>query len=208
VQEKVVFWNSLISILRIMPRNAIETQKRILTAAYRLFYKRGFARVSMDAVAEASGVTKRSVYYHFESKDALVAAVLQNQQSHALALVESWGNKPAVSPAKFLSNLFLELERWTTGAHWRGSGYTRLTMELADLPGHPARKAARQHKRAVEDWLAVKLSDLGALHPERLARETMLLIEGSLSLILIHGEAGYASAAAKVAEKLAGKDFR
>lgn len=191
-----------------MPRNSIETRKRILTVAYRLFYKRGYARVSMDAIAEAAGVTKRSVYYHFESKDALVAAVLKNQQSHALALFESWDNKPAGSVTEFLSNLFLELEHWATGTQWRGSGYTRLTMELADLPGHPARKAARQHKRAIEDWLTAKLSALGAKHPERLARETMLLIEGSMLLILIHAEPGYASAAAKAAKKLAAQSSR
>ncbi len=159
--------------------------------------------MSMDAIAQASRVTKRGIYYHFNSKDALISAVLENQQSHALALFESWGKKPASSPAEFLSNLFAELERWSNGAHWRGSGYTRLTMELADLPGHPARKAARQHKRAVEDWLTGRLSDLGAQQPELLARETMILIEGTLSLILIHGETSYARTAARVAEKLA-----
>ena len=189
-----------------MPRNSIETRKRILTVAYRLFYKRGFTRVSMDAIAEAADVTKRSVYYHFESKDALVSAVLKDQQSHALALFERWSNKPAGSVDVFLSNLFSELERWAASPQWRGSGYTRLTMELADLPGHPARKAAREHKRAIEDWLALKLTDLGARHPKRLARETMLLFEGSMSLILIHAEPGYASAAAKAAAKLAGKN--
>ena len=190
-----------------MLRKSIETQKRILAVAYRLFYQKGFTRVSMDAISEAADLTKRSVYYHFESKDALVSAVLKDQQSHALALFESWSNKPVGSAAEFLSNLFEELERWAAGTKWRGSGYTRLTMELADLPGHPARKAARQHKRALEDWLAIKLSKLGAQHPKRLAGETMLLIEGSLSLILIHGETGYASLAAIAAKKLAGKDL-
>lgn len=186
-----------------MPRNSVETRRRILTAAYRLFYKKGFTRVSMDAISAAAKITKRSVYYHFESKDALVAAVLRDQQSHALALFESWSSKPANSVAEFLVNLFSELERWAASSQWRGSGYTRLTMELADLPGHPARKAAREHKRAVENWLAQKLSNLDAQQPESLAREIMLLIEGSLSLILIHGDIKYASAAAKAAEKLA-----
>jgi hypothetical protein len=81
-------------------------------------------------------------------------------------------------------------------------------MELADLPGHPARKAARRHKRAVEEWLTVKLSALGATEPKRLAREVILLIEGSLSLVLIHGDTGYASAAARAATKLANKKLR
>lgn len=191
-----------------MPRDGTDTRDRILDAAYRRFYQRGFARVSMDCISEASGVTKRSVYYHFESKDELVAAVLQRQQAQALALFERWGAKPASSPAEFLANVFAEMKRWAKAPGWRGSGYTRLTMELADLPGHPARKAARRHKRAVKDFLQVKLSGLGASDPELLAREVMLLIEGCLSLMLIHGDRSYASAAAQAAIALAKSNAR
>jgi AcrR family transcriptional regulator len=156
----------------------------------------------MDAIAAASGLTKRSIYYHFESKDALVYAVLQDQQMHALTLFESWSPKPTHTAAEFLTNFFDELGAWAGSANWRGSGFTRLTMELADLPGHPARKAARQHKRAIEDWLAVKLKDLDARRPQHQAREVALLIEGALSLILIHGNTDYAAAAGEAAAKL------
>jgi len=76
-------------------------------------------------------------------------------------------------------------------------------MELADLPGHPARRAAHQHKAAVEGWLAERLAALGARRPEELAREVMLLTEGCLSLILIHGDPGYAEAGARAAVRLA-----
>jgi AcrR family transcriptional regulator len=186
-----------------MSRNATETRKRILTAAYRLLYRCGYARTSMDDIAAASGVTKRSIYYHFASKDDVVRAVLQEQQSHALALFESWCSQTDANPGVFLWNLFMQLGRWAEIPRWRGSGYTRLTMELADLPGHPARNAAHQHKQAVEDWLAAKLASLGAGDSKRLARETMLLVEGSLSLILIHGDPSYALAAGMAARKLA-----
>jgi AcrR family transcriptional regulator len=186
-----------------MPRDGGKTRSRILKAGYELFYKRGFARVSMDAIAAASGVTKRSLYYHFESKDDLVRAVLQEQQAHAMSLFEGWGQHPAAAPAEFLANLFAELERWARTPRWRGSGYSRITMELADLPGHPARKAAREHKRAVEGWLTGKLQELGARQPARLARETVLLLEGSMSLVLIHGETSYVAAAGEAASRLA-----
>jgi AcrR family transcriptional regulator len=189
-----------------MPRNSAVTRKKILNTAYRLLYRRGFARVSMDDIAEAADVTKRSVYYHFESKDDLVRAVLEEQQAQALAMFESWGRQPASSPAAFLHNLFVQLRRWAETPRWRGSGYTRLTMELADLPGHPARKAAHRHKSAVEEWLAAKLASLGARDSRQLARETMLLTEGCLSLMLIHGDPSYASAAAAAARKLAMSD--
>ena len=186
-----------------MPRNAVATRKNILRAAYRLLYRRGFARVSMDDIAEAAGITKRSVYYHFESKDDLVAAVLNEQQEHALAMFEAWGLLTASSPGAFLSNLFIQLRRWAESPQWQGSGYTRLTMELADLPGHPARKAAHKHKHAVEEWLAAKLASLGARNSKRLAREAILLAEGCVTLILIHNDPSYASAAGVAAKRLA-----
>lgn len=186
-----------------MPRNSAVTRERILDAAYRLLYRKGFARVSMDDIAKAAGITKRSVYYHFESKDDLVGAVLEAQQTQALAMFEAWGLQAASSPGAFLSNLFIQLQRWAESPRWQGSGYTRLTMELADLPGHPARKAAHKHKRAVEEWLVAKLASLGARNSKRLAREVVLLAEGCVALVLIHSDPSYASAAAAAAKRLA-----
>ena len=54
-----------------MPRSSTDTRERILQAAYELFYAKGFARVGVDAVAEKAGLTKRTLYYHFKSKDDL-----------------------------------------------------------------------------------------------------------------------------------------
>jgi AcrR family transcriptional regulator len=188
-----------------MPRSASTTKTRILSAAYELFYKEGFARVSMDAIAEAGGVTKRTLYYHFDSKDALAAAMLDHQHFHALTLIQRWGKSSAETPADYLNALFEQLGNWASKPRWHGSGFTRLTMELADLPGHPVRHAAHQHKSAVEDWLAGEMKRLGAGHPKQLARQTMLLIEGCFSLILIHGDTTYVSAAAEAATQLANR---
>ena len=62
-----------------MRRQGKDTKRRIIDAAYELFYKDGFARAGVDAIAERAGVTKRTLYQHFDSKDALVAAVLDIQ---------------------------------------------------------------------------------------------------------------------------------
>ncbi|RUU52735.1 TetR/AcrR family transcriptional regulator, partial [Mesorhizobium sp. M2C.T.Ca.TU.009.01.2.1] len=62
-----------------MPRASDATRPVILQAAYNLFRRRGFFRVGMEEIAEAAGVTKRTLYYHFDSKDALLTAVLVSQ---------------------------------------------------------------------------------------------------------------------------------
>jgi len=57
-------------------RNRLATRKRMLEAAYELFYRHGYARVSVDQIGDRAGVTKRTLYDHFRSKDELLAAVL------------------------------------------------------------------------------------------------------------------------------------
>ena len=57
-----------------MSRSSDATRRRILDAAYELFYRKGFSRVGVDEIAELAGITKRSLYYHFESKDELLVA--------------------------------------------------------------------------------------------------------------------------------------
>jgi hypothetical protein len=68
-------------------RSSEATRRRILDAAYQLFYQRGFARVGVDEVAELAGITKRTLDYHFESKDDLLAAVLQLQHELSFELI-------------------------------------------------------------------------------------------------------------------------
>ena len=62
-----------------MPRDARQTRRRILDAAYREFRRKGFVRVNVDEIAAASRITKRTLYAHFRSKDVLLAAALQAQ---------------------------------------------------------------------------------------------------------------------------------
>jgi AcrR family transcriptional regulator len=185
-----------------MTRPAKDTRERILAAAYGLLYREGFARVSLDAIAAAAGLTKRTLYYHFESKDALVAAVLEAQHGRTLERIEEWASDSPDDPDELIDALFGKLAAWAGEAKWTGSGFTRIAMELADLPGHPARRAARQHKAAIEAWLASRLDAMNVDAPRETARSITLLVEGCLSLILIHGDTSYASSAAHAAKRL------
>jgi AcrR family transcriptional regulator len=185
-----------------MPRQGRQTRNRIIDAAYEVFYKEGFGRAGVDAIAEAAGVTKRTLYYHFDSKDALLAAVMDVQHDLVLARVQRWAKRASGDPTVMVKILFDEFAAWAQKSGWQGSGFTRAAMELADLPGHPARAVARRHKAAVEDWLATQFAQKGIGSPRPLARQVMLLIEGCHSLVLIHGDTSYADAAAAAARLL------
>ncbi len=150
----------------------------------------------MDEIATSAGVTKRTLYAHYDSKDSLLADVLEHQHQAALAHIETWACRFVRNDPDSVGRLFSDLILWSSGHRWTGAGFTRLVMELADLPGHPAREIARRHKAAVEARLAAALGSAQA------GAEVMLLIEGALALLLVHGDRRYAEIAAAAAKKL------
>jgi len=182
-----------------MPRSSDQTRRRILDGAYRLFRRQGYSRVSMDEIAAAAQVTKRTLYYHFESKDQLLARVLEDQHLLAVAAFRTFGDRLSGSPRAIIDGLFRELAVWADRPRWAGSGFTRLVIELADLPGHPARLIARRHKAMLEALLAELLARSGLERAAEVAREVWLLSEGAISLMLVHGDRSYAAAAAGAA---------
>jgi AcrR family transcriptional regulator len=185
-----------------MARSAEKTRLRILDNAYVLFRRNGFSRVNVDEIAEAAGITKRTLYAHFRSKDDLLAAVLDKQHRLAFDAFQQWAAKLSGTPVQMVSALFDELLVWSAKPRWAGSGFTRVVMELADLPGHPARSIAKRHKAILEGHLADLLAEAGVESPIERARELWLLIEGTMALLLIHGDDSYIRAAAEAARKL------
>jgi AcrR family transcriptional regulator len=185
-----------------MPKQTAPTRRIILDAAYGLFYRKGFARVSVDEIAAVAGVTKRTLYYHFKSKDDLLAAVLKLNHELALARIRKHESRYSGNAENILTVLFSELTHWSKKPGWSGPGFTRLAMELADLPGHPARAVASRHKAAVEQWYAEMLGKARVPAAVERACEVALLAEGATALILIHGDRRYGERAARAAKRL------
>ena len=185
-----------------MPRSAESTRRRILDAAYELFYRKGFGRVSVDEIAALAGVTKRTLYYHFQSKDELLASALDLHHELATTRIRKWEERYSGNANEIVEVLFSELANWSAKPGWTGPGFTRLAMELADLPGHPARAIAHRHKAAVEAWYTDLFIRANVASPSERARELALLVEGATALILIHGDRSYADAAARAAQHL------
>jgi AcrR family transcriptional regulator len=181
-------------------RSKQRTRLRILDAAFGLFWRQGFLRVSMDDIAARAGITKRALYQHFPSKDDLMAATLAHSSKLAMERLRAFPR--ASKPEAFIDAFFADLSEWAAKPKWSGGGFTRVVVELADLRGHPARAIARNHKAAVEQWLADSLAAGRIASRREHAREVMLLTEGAMALMLIHGDRSYAQAAARAAKRL------
>ncbi len=182
-----------------MSRTTERTRERILEAGFRLFFREGYARVSMEMIAAQARMTKRTLYNHFDSKDQLLGAVLESQNRRSLGRFKDWTATADETVAGFLDQFFAKTAAWASSVRWRGSGFTRLAMELADLPGHPARRIAARHKAELEKWMEAEFRARGSREPKRDARTLALILDGAVSLSLISGNRDYILHARRVA---------
>ena len=185
-----------------MPRDGEKTRKAIVDAAARLFYGEGIRAVSMDAVAAKAGLTKKTLYYHFPSKDHLITAYLESQDQPALALYQRWYAETAGDVSSKVRGMFEGLLAVANRPKWRGCGFLRTVSELASTPGHPAIKVGSAHKKRFETWLASTFEGENIANPAELARELVVLLDGAATIMLIHRDGDYVRLAGKLAERL------
>ena len=185
-----------------MSLDADQTRERIVAAAARLFYGEGIRAAGVDAIAEKAGITKKTLYYHFRSKDELVAAYLESRDQPTLDLYARWFDETPGSAADKIRGLFAEFARSADTAKWRGCGFQRTAAELASTPGHPALKAGASHKKRFEAWLADALAREGIGNAKTIARSIVVLLDGAAAVMLVHRDPAYVEAAGTVAASL------
>src|SRR5256885_1309811 len=153
-------------------------RERILAAARELFYRDGIHAVSVDAIATAAGTNKMTLYRHFESKDALVAAYLGEL---AAETESAWGAVRTQFPDDAdaqLRALLKRVSRFADEASGRGCAFVNAAVELGERK-HPARKLIEEHKRRQRERLIALCRDAGYEKPVELADELFLLVEGA-----------------------------
>lgn len=185
-----------------MPRDSQETRKSILKAAEELFYREGLRSVGVDAIAKRAGITKKSLYYHFPSKDHLITAYLEASDSPTLGLYQTWLEQFDGSLGERIAGMFGKIAAWAKNPRWKGCGFARAAAELAGAPGHPALAVASRHKRGFEMWFERLLVEEGVSDAPLVAQQLMILLDGAVTEILIHRNPSYALAAGEAAMAL------
>ncbi|MGE0565366.1 MAG: TetR/AcrR family transcriptional regulator [Pseudolabrys sp.] len=178
------------------------TRQRIIAAAQKLYYGHGIRSASLDAIAARAGVTKKTFYYHFRSKDDVIAASLGSRDQPTLDIVGGWLKAPGPL-SKRLATIFDNIAPLATNPKWKGCGFLRTVAELAATPGHPAVKTGAAHKKKMEAMFADAFRAEGLKQPEERARQVMVLFDGALTDMFVHRDPDYARAAGRVAATIA-----
>lgn len=151
---------------------------RVLDVASDLFYRRGITTVGMELIAEQAGVTKKTIYDRFGSKESLVVAYLrardQRWRDWLVARIAMAGG-----PVAGILATFDAIGEWIALEGQRGCAMINAYAELSD-PDHPGRAVAVAQK----EWLRARYRDLvagtTASDPDTVAGALLILHEGAL----------------------------
>jgi AcrR family transcriptional regulator len=134
--------------------------------------------VSLATVAHEAGVTRRTLYYHFADKDALVRVYLRNRDRSGRALFERVEARTTDAASSVLG-IFTSLEAWFRTKEFRGCAFTNAIGEGRETVVF-AGPIARRHKRALRDWFARICADGGADDATALGEQLMILFDGAM----------------------------
>jgi AcrR family transcriptional regulator len=168
-------------------------KERILETADRLFYLRGIRAVGVDTVAAEIGISKRTLYNHFPSKEELIAAYLERRFARAPA-----SDKP---PAEQILGTFDRLERRFASRDFRGCPFVNAVAELGP-EDRAVKEIAIAFKESRRVWFRDLLMQLNVADAEGLATQLTLLVDGSIAQHLVRGDPSMACAARQAARVL------
>jgi AcrR family transcriptional regulator len=180
------------------------TRDRILEAVDRLFYRQGIRAVGVDAIAADLGISKKTLYRLFPSKDDLVLAYLNGR----FRPLPANSNKPPAE--QILANFDWIARSMSSAKDFRGCAFLNAIAELGDEDGE-ARDLAVRYKESRRLWYRELLTQLDVDDPDTLATQLALLIDGAYAAMLVRKDPAMmqpAIAAARVLLKNAGVQVR
>lgn len=160
-------------------RRRARARARILDVAARRFAERGFDEVRLDTIAEEADVARGTLYTHFESKDALVSAILAPLLEQAGAAVRALSGRSGREAVRGLCAVYLDL--WHHHPHALRLSYQLQARPLGELaPLHGA------FLRGVLDALAVPEQE-GILRTGNTALAARVLAKVAIPLLELYG---------------------
>ncbi len=182
------------------PRSKIAMDERILATADRLFYRQGIRAIGVDTIAAETGISKRTLYNHYPSKEALILAYLRGRFG---MMTTADDGLAGASPAEQILGVFERLERSIGQPGFHGCPFVNAVAEIGEpAGGSDADAIAVAFKEERRLWMRRRLEQLGVADPDGLATQLALLIDGCVALGLVRRDPAMARAAQAAARTL------
>ena len=159
----------------------LSARQRIFEVAADLFYRKGIRAVGVEEIVKTADVAKISLYRHFESKDALIVAYLENRNDRFWRDWDERFSQFEPDPRRQLREITVYLAQRTTQTSYRGCPFINYAAEFPDR-SHPGHRVAEANKQEWRKRLRRLADALGGPRPRQLADGLMLLIEGAYAI--------------------------
>lgn len=158
----------------------LSMREKLIKAGHEIFYREGFLAVGLDRLLNEVGCSKQTFYNHFESKDDLIVAVIdQHHEWWSTEIKERLMRIAGPEPRAQLLAIFDITEEILNDPEYRGCIYINAAVEFP-LPHHPAHQSARKAKADGVEMLRSLAERAGASNPEAMAQEIDMILEGAL----------------------------
>jgi AcrR family transcriptional regulator len=167
------------------PAGGASPRDRLLDSAAQLFYEHGF-HVGVDAVCRVAGVSKKSMYQLFDSKDELMAASLERSApDYQAALIPA--DDDVRPPRARILHVFERLEQLEPAQDFLGCPFVAAAVQLKSHE-HPASVVARRQKDRLTAFFQREAKRARAGNPTQLARQLTLVFDGASARSVVQAQ--------------------
>ncbi|TWD80153.1 TetR family transcriptional regulator [Kribbella amoyensis] len=161
-------------------------RERLLDAAADLFHRDGVS-IGVDALCKAAGVSKKSMYQLFRSKDEVIAESLASRGPYYQAMLLPSPDDERPARARILA-VFERQDELAAGGNYLGCPFVSTAVELKN-PEHPGSVVARHFKQQLTDFFRSELAAAGAEDPDGLAIQLTLAFDGASARAVVRAQA-------------------
>ena len=177
-----------------------QRREHLIDTAIELFAEHGYHATGIDTILAKSGVSKKTLYRHFRSKDELILAALKKYDGLFRNGFMRQVEERAEDPHGRLLAVFDVAADWFEQNNFYGCMYINAVGEYSE-PDTPIRQVCREFKSLMRRYVEDLCREVGAEDPAELAEELALLLEGAIVTAQVSQQRGRAAKIAKTAAK-------
>lgn len=179
-----------------MPRQS--RREHLLDTAINLFCQHGYHATGIDKILEEAGVSKKTMYIHFRSKEELIYAALQKYdgifRNNFMKAVEESGE----TPEEKILGIFDVAEAWFKSDKFFGCMFINAVGEYSQ-DNSPVRQISRQFKQLMWQYVNTLVHKAKSTNQNEITDELCILLEGAIVTAQVSGNEKAALSAKKVA---------
>jgi AcrR family transcriptional regulator len=165
----------------------LNRREHLLNTSLKVFNQYGYHRVGIDFILKEAVMSKKTMYKHFRSKNELILAVLQKQNTQLLDNLSDFINTTAHTPLTRLQAVFVFINNWIQSDDFYGCMFTSAVSEFPE-ENSPIREVSKQFKYTLNDFIFELCEHAKLNHPRLLAEELTMLIDGATVIAQVRPE--------------------